>query len=353
MAYDAFSVLCRGVEGSDAALRIADRIARSFEHPIELAGRAIFVRPNVGIALRGTESTPTTLLRDADAAKYEAKAAGGAASAVCTEATRAAALDRLELHNDLHRALECGELSLRYQPIVSLTDGSLAGVEALLRWHHPVRGEIAPDDFVPLAESSGLIVPIGEWVLAKACAQLADWGPLAEGLVMSVNLSAPQVLAPGLLDAVAGAVATARVDPGSICLELTERAFLNEPDYVADTMTGLNQLGVQLALDDFGTGYSSLRWLAEIPLDVLKVDRTFVAALNSDDRGARVAETILRLGSLLDMEAVGEGIEDASQVARLRALGCTHGQGYLFAPPLTPDGVDWWLRRRRVGFARY
>ena len=348
MAYDAFSVLCRGVDSSDHALRIADRIARGFEHPVELAERTIFVRPSVGIALGGSESTPTTLLRDADAAKYEAKAAGGTASAVCTDATRAAALDRLELHNDLHGALERDELSLRYQPIVDLSDGSLVGVEALLRWHHPVRGEMAPDDFVPLAESSGLIIPIGEWVLNTACAQLAEWAPYAaDGLVMSVNLSAPQVLAPGLLDAVAGAVARAGVPPGSICLELTERAFLDEPDYVADTMRGLNQLGVQLALDDFGTGYSSLRWLAEIPLDVLKVDRSFVAALNTNARSARVTETIVRLGHMLEMNAVGEGIEDASQLARLRALGCTHGQGYLFAPPLTPEGVEWWLRRRR------
>jgi EAL domain-containing protein (putative c-di-GMP-specific phosphodiesterase class I) len=213
---------------------------------------------------------------------------------------------------------------------------------------------MAPDDFIPLAESSGLIIPIGEWVLATACAQLAEWTPRRgrSPLAVSVNLSAAQLLEPGLRDTVVGAISDAGVDPASVCLELTERAFLNEPDYVADTMRSLAELGVQLALDDFGTGYSSLRWLAEIPLDVLKVDRSFVSALGNEGRSARVAETILRLGHLLEMDAVGEGIEDPGQLERLRALGCTHGQGFLFAPPLTAEGVTWWLRERRAGLAR-
>jgi EAL domain-containing protein (putative c-di-GMP-specific phosphodiesterase class I) len=247
---------------------------------------------------------------------------------------RERAVNRLAIEGALRHALQNDELRLVYQPIISLEDGSVHHCEALVRWQHPERGLIGPADFIPVAEDSGLILPLGEWVLDEACRQAAEWGP--DGVGIAVNASAVQVGQPGLPDVVAGALDRHGVAPERITIEITETALIADPDGAATTLEALRDLGVKIALDDFGTGYSSLSSLKRYPLDTIKLDRSFIADLNPGTRDAAIVGSLVAMAESLELATVGEGVETEEQREQLRALGCRVAQGYLFAKPLPP-----------------
>jgi EAL domain-containing protein (putative c-di-GMP-specific phosphodiesterase class I) len=302
----------------------------------------------MGVAIATPDDDAGALLRDADAAMYQAKASGPAHRCVFDSSMRARAVARLETENDLRRAIERGELRLQYQPNVTIADSRIVGVEGLVRWEHPTRGLIKPLDFIPLAEETGLIVPLGEWVLNEACRQVAEWG--REGIArtgdfyVAVNLSPLQLRAPGLVDQVAQAIARSEIDPSSLCLEITEGALVEDATGAIEVLRNLRALGVRLALDDFGTGYSSLNYLHILPLDVLKIDRSFVARLGKDPRDRAIVTGMIELSHALGLTVVAEGIETPAQLAELALCGCDHGQGFYFAGPQAPDAIGAIMR---------
>jgi diguanylate cyclase (GGDEF)-like protein/PAS domain S-box-containing protein len=340
---DEFVVLLEHVADERAAARIAERIVTAFELPFELSAGEHFAKASLGIAIAtGEEEEPSALIRDADAAMYQAKERGRARFEVFDGAMRARTVKRLSVENDLRRALDRDELRVAYQPIVSLKDGSIAAVEALLRWSHPERGLIAPADFIPVAEESGLIEPIGRWVLNAACAQAAEWHalrPAAPALGIAVNLSVRQFTQRDLEATVAGALAASGIEPSSLCLEITESVLLDEPDTVSETIKGIARHGVRFALDDFGTGYSSLAYLTRLPIDGLKVDRSFVDELGSSARSTAITTAIVRMAQALSIEVVAEGVETQAQLDTVRDLGCELAQGFYFHRPLQASAI--------------
>ncbi|HWF33430.1 MAG TPA: EAL domain-containing protein [Solirubrobacteraceae bacterium] len=340
---DEFVVLLERVADERAAARIAERIVAAFALPFALSAGEHFAKASLGIAIAGGEQEePAALIRDADAAMYQAKARGRARFEVFDGAMRARTVRRLSVENDLRRALERDELRVAYQPIVSLKDDSIAAVEALLRWSHPERGTIAPADFIPVAEESGLIEPIGRWVLNAACAQAAKWHalqPAARPLGIAVNLSVRQFTQRDLEATVAGALAASGIEPSSLCLEITESVLLDEPDTASETIKGIARHGVRFALDDFGTGYSSLAYLTRLPIDGLKVDRSFVDELGSSARSTAITTAIVRMAQALSIEVVAEGVETQCQLDTLRDLGCELAQGFYFHRPLEASAV--------------
>jgi diguanylate cyclase (GGDEF)-like protein/PAS domain S-box-containing protein len=340
---DEFVVLLQEIPDERSAARVAERIVAAFELPFELSAGEHFAKASLGIAIAGAEgSEPASLIRDADAAMYQAKARGRARFEIFDRAMRARTVERLSVENDLRRALSRQELHVVYQPIVSLRDSSIASVEALLRWEHPTRGLLLPLDFISVAEESGLIEPIGRFVLDSACSQAARWHALrpdSRPLGISVNLSVRQLTQRNFQMTVATALAGSGIDPSSLCLEIAESALLEEPQGVADTIRQLSHLGVRFVLDDFGTGYSSLAYLAGLPIDGLKVDQSFVRSLGTDDRSTAITTAIVRMAQALSLEVIAEGVEGAHQLRALRALRCELGQGYLFHRPLAAEAV--------------
>jgi predicted signal transduction protein with EAL and GGDEF domain len=340
---DEFVVLLDRIPDERSAARVAERIVAAFEAPFELSAGEHFAKASLGIAIAGAEgSEPASLIRDADAAMYQAKARGRAHFEIFDRAMRARTVERLSVENDLRRALTRQELHVVYQPIVSLQDSSIVSVEALLRWEHPTRGLLLPADFVAVAEESGLIEPIGRFVLDTACAQAARWHALrpdARPLGIAVNLSVRQFTQRALEATVAATLAESGVEPSSLCLEITESVLLEEPQGVADTMRRLARLGVRFVLDDFGTGYSSLAYLSRLPIDGLKIDQSFVRSLGIDERSTAITTAIVRMAQALSLEVIAEGVEAAHQLRALRALRCELGQGFLFHGALTPEAV--------------
>jgi EAL domain-containing protein (putative c-di-GMP-specific phosphodiesterase class I) len=273
---------------------------------------------------------------------YQAKARGRARFEIFDRAMRARTVERLSVENDLRRALTRQELHVVYQPIVSLRDSSIASVEALLRWEHPTRGLLLPADFITVAEESGLIEPIGRFVLDSACSQAARWHALrpdSRPLGIAVNLSVRQFTQRALEATVAATLTESGVEPSSLCLEITESVLLEEPQGVADTIRRLSRLGVRFVLDDFGTGYSSLAYLAGLPIDGLKVDQSFVRSLGTDERSTAITTAIVRMAQALSLEVIAEGVEAAHQLRALRALRCELGQGFLFHGALTAEAI--------------
>ncbi len=341
---DEFVVLLEQVPHVRAAARVAERIVAAFEIPFQLTGGEHFAKASLGIAIAdGSDSAPASLVRDADAAMYQAKGSGRGTFEVFDRAMRIRTVERLSLENDLRRALERDELRLDYQPIVSLEDGSIASVETLLRWQHPERGLVAPDDFVGVAEECGLIEPIGRWVLETATKQAARWHaahPDARPLGISVNLSVRQLMQRDLEATVARALERSGIEPSSLCLEITESVLLEEPDSVSDTITRVSRLGVRFVLDDFGTGYSSLAYLTRLPIDGLKVDRSFVEALERDARSTAITTAIVRMAHALSLEVTAEGVETERQVHALRALDCELAQGFYFHRPVSAEAIS-------------
>jgi diguanylate cyclase (GGDEF)-like protein/PAS domain S-box-containing protein len=341
---DEFVVLLEEIGDGRAAARIAKRIVAAFEHPFNLSAGEHFAKVSLGIAISdGPDSHPTGLISDADAAMYQAKDRGRARFEVFDGAMRARVVERLSIENDLRRALERDELELIYQPIVSLEHGTLVSVEALLRWRHPTRGLVGPVEFIAIAEESGLIEPIGCWVLETACAQARRWHSEHRGrapLGISINLSVQQFRQRDLEATVLGVLAETAIAPSSLCLELTESVLLQEADGVKDTMMRLTQHGVRFVLDDFGTGYSSLAHLAGLPIDGLKIDRSFVDALGHDGRSTAITTAIVRMAHALSVEVIAEGVENEGQIEALRALRCELAQGFHFHRPLAAAAIS-------------
>jgi diguanylate cyclase (GGDEF)-like protein/PAS domain S-box-containing protein len=349
---DEFAILLEEIAGEADAIEMAERVAALFTRPFVVAGSEHFVSASVGIAIAHGGELPMELVRDADAAMYRAKERGRSRYEVFDEAMRGRALARLRVENDLRRALERGELRLDYQPVVSLRDRAMVGVEALIRWHHPQRGLIPPAEFIPVAEENGLIEPIGRWVLDRACRQAAHWhavAPDSRPLEIAVNLSAVQLTKTGLTDTVRTALQASGLDPACLCLEITETAMLRERETIEDTLRALGELGVRVVLDDFGTGYSSLSYLPRLPLDALKIDRSFVDGLGTEPRDTAITEAIVAMSRALSLGVVAEGVEHERQVAELLRLGCELAQGFHFSRPVPAgeissmlhDGPHW------------
>ena len=356
---DEFGILLEDIAGEQDAIDMAERIAGVFTRPFVLDGNEHFVTTSIGIALAEGGERAEDLLRDADAAMHRAKERGRARYELFDEALRGRALSRLRVENDLRRALERDELVLHYQPLVSLRDRAMVSVEALVRWEHPERGRVSPLDFIPMAEENGLIEPIGRWVLEHACRQAAEWcraRPDAAPLTMSVNLSAAQVANRGLAETVATALRVSGLDPACLALELTESMLISDNEELSETLMALKALGVRLVLDDFGTGYSSLSYLTRLPLDALKVDRSFVDGLGTESRDTAVTEAIVAMSRALQLRVVGEGAETELQVAELARLGCDLVQGFHFSRPvpaeeitrMLADGPAWPVGRAAV-----
>jgi diguanylate cyclase (GGDEF)-like protein len=337
---DEFAILLEDLDGPEAAISVAQRVTESLEKPFPLEGREVFVTMSVGVALNTRRPiTPEELLRDADLAMYRAKGKGKNRYEVFDPATSVPAIDRLDLELDMRGALLRGEFVLHYQPVVHLGSGRIIEVEALARWQHRERGLLPPEEFIALMEETGLIVPVGTWVLREACRQLTEWTAQFHHqppLTMSVNLSARQLQDPGLVAAVADALAESHVDPACLKLEITESVVMQDAPSTLETLHALKALGIQLAIDDFGTGYSSLGYLKRFPVDTLKIDRSFVqgVALNAEDTA--IVRAVISVAKSLNLSVTAEGIENDAQLVQLQELGCDRGQGYLFARPLAP-----------------
>jgi EAL domain-containing protein (putative c-di-GMP-specific phosphodiesterase class I) len=304
-----------------------------------LEGREMFVSASVGVALAvDSESTPETLLRDADAAMYRAKERGRGRVEVFDEALRTRIMERLDLENGLRRALQRDEFRVYYQPEVSAAQGRIVAVEALVRWEHPERGLLAPGDFIPIAEDTGLIIDIGEWVLNEACSQVAEWRKAGAELDVAVNVSARQLIQPDIVDVVRGALERSGLPAEALCLEITESAIMHDPEAALATLTLVKELGVKVALDDFGVGFSSLAQLKEmLPLHALKVDRSFISGIADDDRNSAIVAAVVMLATTLGLTAIAEGVETEAQAMQARALGCDVSQGYYFTAPEPPE----------------
>jgi diguanylate cyclase (GGDEF)-like protein/PAS domain S-box-containing protein len=340
---DEFGILIEDIASEHDAIDTAERIAAIFARPFVLSGSEHFVTTSIGIALARGGERADELIRDADSAMYRAKERGRARYEVFDEGMRGRAIERLRVENDLRRALARGELRLEYQPVVSLQNLSIVGVEALLRWRHPDRGEIPPSEFIPIAEENGLIEPIGRWVLEQACRQAAEWyaaRPDAAPLTMSVNLSAVQVTRRSLPDTVASILRSTGLDPACLSLEITETVMVRDAEGLGEVLQALKSLGVRLVLDDFGTGYSSLSYLTRLPLDVLKVDRSFVDGLGSEPRDTAITETIIAMSRALSLDVVAEGVETDAHVRELSRLGCGLAQGFHFSRAVPAEEIS-------------
>ncbi|HVE63719.1 MAG TPA: EAL domain-containing protein [Mycobacteriales bacterium] len=346
---DEFAVLLENIDSSLIARQVANRFLDAMLLSVDADGREIFASASVGIAADMSGDGADELLRNADLAMYRAKARGKKRYEVFEPAMHAVVVERLALETDLRKALDRGEFFLLYQPVVNLATGVTAGLEALVRWQHPTRGVVAPGDFITAAEETGLIVPLGRWVLDEACRQLRSWQDIASHpLRMAVNLSARQLHAPGLADHVASALRSSDVIATSLVLEITESMLVDDADRTLAKLQQLNDLGVSLAIDDFGTGYSSLAYLSRLPVDILKIDRTFVAGIGEHDELTAVTAAIVALGEKLGLSLVAEGIEEAGQLAAVTGMGCHFGQGYLLARPMTAAGVETLLLEAAV-----
>jgi diguanylate cyclase (GGDEF)-like protein len=335
---DEFVVLVESAEGEETLNLLADRLTERLREPVELKdGRKLFsVTVSIGVAI-GHYETPDALLRDADLALYSAKAAGKDRYALFDASMYAGAEDRLALESDLSMALEAGQLFLVYQPVVEVATRRMVGVEALMRWRHPRRGVILPEDFIPIAEDSGLIAPIGRWVLERACRQAGEWAAAGHPINLAVNVSAQQLGRRGLTDDVERALEEAGLDPSLLTLEITETTLTGDVAAAAEHLKTIKQLGVKVAIDDFGTGYASLSQLQRMPVDILKVDKSFVAALASDDRGRCLLDAIVGVGRALSLSVIAEGVERDAQLSVLREMGCEMAQGLLLGEPDGPE----------------
>jgi diguanylate cyclase (GGDEF)-like protein len=347
---DEFAILLDGIPNANEARSMAERIQVRLASPFNLSGHEVFTTTSIGIALSSTGyDHPENILRDADTAMYRAKAQGKACYEVFDKGMHTHAVYLLQMENDLRRALDREEFRVVYQPIVSLDNGELAGFEALIRWQHPERGFVNPADFIPLAEDTGLIVPIGLWILRKACQQLAKWQWQAAGnrdLFMSVNLSSKQVAQPNLVTEIHDILEETSVAAKHLKLEITESAVMQNAEMSARLLKRLKALGVQLSIDDFGTGYSSLGYLHRFPVNTLKIDRSFVGRIGEAAENIEIVRTIVSLAENMGMEVVAEGVETLSQLTQLRKLNCRFGQGYLFSRPVDAASVSAWISKK-------
>jgi diguanylate cyclase (GGDEF)-like protein len=340
---DEFVLLLEGLDSPEDAQIVARRVAARFGGPFKIADEQLFVTASIGVATSEVCSTPHALIRDADAAMYHAKERGRARFEVFDDAMRGRLLERLGRERDLRRALERDELVLFYQPIFSVADGSIIGAEALIRWQHPDKGLISADQFIPLAEQAGLITQIDEWVVWEACRQLSEWqaaGTPYSDMTISVNLSARQVEDHTFLKRLESALAETGADARSLALEITETVLIENTESPIAVLEAMRHLGPRLILDDFGTGYSSLSYLQRLPLDAIKLDRTFAHGIAHPGRDRNIVAALLHLARVLELEVVAEGIEAAAQLACLKDLGCHFAQGYHLGRPMPVDQLE-------------
>jgi diguanylate cyclase (GGDEF)-like protein len=341
---DEFAILLESLSDDSDGSRVAERMQRSLAVPIETSEGEVYTAASMGIVLSSSGlDTPTALMQQAGIAMSRAKSAGRGRYEMYDRAMHARALARLRMETDLRHALERSEFEIYYQPLVTLSTGRITELEALIRWHHPQRGLVAPLEFIPLAEETGMIVPIGGWVLAEACRQTRDWQQRfaqQEGLALSVNLSPKQFAQPGFVTFVEDTVRTSGLDPRSLKLEITESFAIDDPDGTRALLSALRALGIQIYLDDFGTGYSSLGYLHQLPLDGIKIDRCFVTQMDSGPLHRQLVHTVRDLAMNIGVAAVAEGVETTSQLEALRTLGCESAQGFLFSRPVPRDMVE-------------
>ena len=349
---DEFTILCESVGGVLEAVGVADRLQRPLADPIRVGNADLRLSASIGVALAesGEPADVERLIEDADAAMYRAKQRGGARTELFDSGMRDQAVEALAVEQQLQLALDRGELRLFYQPQVDLATGTVLGAEALLRWQHPDRGLLAPGAFLDVAEESGLIVPIGAWAVDKVCRRLSSWRerPETADLWLSVNLGARELTHPDVVTTVLAAVRRSGIDPGRLCIEVTEGNAMADRDSGIRALRELSEAGVRVAIDDFGTGYSSLEHLRHMPVDVLKIDRSFVQGISPDSTDGALVAAALALGRALRIHVVAEGIETNDQADALRELDCPVGQGFLFARPLPADELDDLLE---AGFA--
>ncbi|HVL93239.1 MAG TPA: EAL domain-containing protein [Acidimicrobiales bacterium] len=344
---DEFVILCEDIGDGTEAVVLAERVAKELARPLAVADREIALSASIGIALsHGAEDSAEVLVRDADAAMYQAKDRGRDRIEVFGDDMRLEAVTRLETKTDLRRAVERGELVVYYQPVMALASARVAGVEALVRWPHPERGMVPPSDFIALAEDSGLILPIGALVLTEACRDVAGWNrrhPKRPPLTLAVNLSARQLASPGLAEMVRVALDESGLDAPLLCLEITESVLMHDTAGNRAVLGELKDLGLTLAVDDFGTGWSSLLYLRQFPVDLLKIDRSFVAGIGSSPADEAIVAGVVGLAKGLGLTAVAEGVETAEQYFALSEMGCDMAQGFHWSPALPAAEIEAWL----------
>jgi diguanylate cyclase (GGDEF)-like protein len=350
---DEFTILLGELRGPAQASHIAARIQESFAAPFHFEEHEVFVTASIGVALSSTGYTHAAdILRDADTAMYRAKALGRNRQEIFDVSMHARAMDRLNLENEVHLGLKRGEFHLYYQPIVSLATEQLVGFEALLRWKRRDGRTTPPDEFIPLAEETGLIDVIGIWSLREACRQLAVWEerlPSASELGMMVNVSSRQLTLPDFVGNVAAAIRDAGICPDRLRLEITETALMRNPELAASVLRELRALGVQIYLDDFGTGYSSLSYLHRFPVNTLKIHCSFISTIADRREQPAIVESILALAQSVGANVIAEGVETRDQVKRLRQMGCGYAQGFFFSRPLAPAAAEAYMVRRAGG----
>jgi diguanylate cyclase (GGDEF)-like protein len=335
---DEFVVICESVESEHRAFQIARRLNDSIGEPIPLPSGDVRLTASVGVALsREPSASPEALIRNADAAMYRAKERGRARYEVYDAAMQERAIRRLQVENDLRTAIDSGQLRLFYQPQVRLSDSRIVGVEALVRWEHPQRGLLNPEEFIGVAEEAGLISGLGKWVLEAACRDLGGPRPPGTNLTVAFNVSAAELTRPNYVDQVEEALARTNTLPERLHLEITETLLVDANHYTLGALQALHAMGIQLVIDDFGTGYASLAYLRRFPVDVLKIDRSFVGGLKPGSEDRAIVDAVVKLAHCLNLECVAEGVETISQLDQLRELGCDLAQGYHFGRPVPID----------------
>ncbi len=346
---DEFGVVLTELAQSQDATIVANKILQALARPFHVKGHELFVTASIGVASYPADSeSADELVRNADAALFQAKLLGRNNHQYYTAEMNARALEKLQMESALRQALERQEFLLHFQPKIEVASGKMTGVEALLRWKLPGNGLVPPAEFVPMLEESGLIVPVGEWVLEAACAQARAWRDAGAGTIsVAVNLSAKQFRRQDLHTAVKRALDKSGIDPALLELEITESATMENPEEAAATLAALNKLGVRLSMDDFGTGYSSLSYLKRFPLDSLKIDRSFIIGLPDDADDVSIARAVIAMAHSLDMKVIAEGVETEAQTAFLAANGCDEIQGYYFSRPLPQAELAAWAAARR------
>lgn len=342
---DEFMLLMEDLSSAQSADLVASRIVQSMQEPMEIHGHSLIVTVSIGIALFPKDDADVSrLMAKADAAMYEAKSKGRNGFRIFDDGSASFNPERLSLENDLRLALERDELRLVFQPQVEISSQRVRGAEALLRWHHPVRGNISPLEFIPLAEETGLIVPLGRWVVRSAFAQMARWKAAGfPPIRMAINISAVQFHQEDFADELELAIHEYRIDPSFVELELTESVLMHNVEDVLANLNRIKRMGIMLAIDDFGTGFSSLNYLRRFPIDRLKIDQSFVRGIAETPANASITKAIIALADSLSLDVVAEGIEDASENEFLNGIGCGEGQGYFFARPLTPEQLETWF----------